>query len=644
MLAELGAIYAHVPIAMMLVDRERRVRKVNGFATHFAARSAEEMLGLRGGEALRCLHHLDDPEGCGFGPACAECSVRRAVLETFEDKKSRVNVEAWLPFPREGKTEHRCLLISTAFLHLDDEERVLLCAQDITERKRVEMERERLIAAIEQAAEVIVITDLQGNILYVNPAFEEVTGYQADEVKGQNPRILKSGVQDDSFYRGLWQTITRGETWQGRMVNRRKDGSLYTEETTISPVVDSVGRITNFVAVKRDITAEMEMERRLAQAQKMEAIGTLAGGIAHDFNNILSAIIGYTEMAEVDLPEGSRSRQDLREVLKACNRAKDLVSQILAFSRQSEPETKPLRADLIASEALKMLRSSLPSSIKLRRSIKRDIPLVLADPTHFHQIMMNLCTNAAQAIEDEHGTMEVALDAVEVDRESAARIGGLPPGSYVILTVRDTGAGIRPEVRERIFDPYFTTKQMGEGTGLGLALVYGIVKDYGGGITVESEAGKGSTFTVYFPAAGTAEEEKAPPRQVRLPWGRERILLVDDEEAIAKLGEQYLSRLGYEVTTRQSPVEALEMFREDPQRFDLVVTDMTMPDMTGDKLAAEMLAVRPDIPIILCTGYSRRMSAERAREIGVKAFVMKPLTQHELAFTVRKALDVGVVS
>jgi len=528
---------------------------------------------------------------------------------------------------------------SLNFAKIGDKERVLVFGRHIDDRIKFERERERLLSAIEQAGEVIVITNPDGTIQYANPAFEKTTGYSAEEARGQNPRILKSGKQDEVFYRQLWETITAGDTWQGRLVNRRKDGSLYTEEATISPVFDGQGNITNFVAVKRDITSELELENRLAQSQKMEAIGTLAGGIAHDFNNILSAIMGFTEMVNIDLPEGSRNKEDLGEVIHACKRARDLVKQILTFSRQSDSEMRPLRIDLVVNEALKMIRSSTPTSIEIQQNTKSDVPTVIADPTQVHQIMMNLCTNALHAIEDEHGTISVSLDPVTVDELGNEKTEVPQPGEYVRLVVSDTGKGMSQEIRERIFEPYFTTKNAGEGTGLGLSVVYGIVKESGGTISVESEAGKGTTFSVFLPAAQKSESVQATGRQSRLPWGKERVLFVDDEPSIADLGRKGLERFGYDVTIRQSSPEALELFRNDPQRFDLVVTDMTMPQMTGDELAKKILSIRPDIPIVLCTGYSKRISDSKAKEIGIRAFVVKPLTQHELASVVRRVLD-----
>jgi len=528
---------------------------------------------------------------------------------------------------------------SLVYATIGARDRVLVFGRNIDDRVKAEEERERLLSAMEQVGEVIVITDPYGGIQYVNPAFEKVTGYGTKEVKGQNPRILKSGKQDERFYEKMWQKIKNGETWQGRLINKRKDGSLYTEEATISPVMDPGGGIMNFVAVKRDVTSEVELENRLAQAQKMEAIGTLAGGIAHDFNNILSAIMGFTELVEIDLPEGSRNKEDLGEAIQACRRARDLVKQILTFSRQTEHEVKPLRIDLIVKEALKMIRASTPTSIEIRQDVSMDLPTVIADPTQVHQIVMNLCANAVHAIQDEHGIIALSLDTIRVDDPGDERSKKPLPGEYVRLVVSDTGKGISPEIQERIFEPYFTTKKKGEGTGLGLSVVYGIVREYGGTISVESEPGGGTTFTVHFPVAEKSEFTQFAGEKFPLPRGKERILFVDDETPIANLAKKQLERFGYHVTIRQSALEALELFRRDPLRFDVVVTDMTMPQMTGDELAVEILKIQPDIPVILCTGYSRRMSDRRAGELGISAFLMKPLTGQELAKTVRRVLD-----
>jgi PAS domain S-box-containing protein len=512
--------------------------------------------------------------------------------------------------------------------------------RDITKRKRAEEDYTRLATAIEQAGESVVITDSHGKIVYVNPSFEAITGYTQQEAVGQNPRILKSDEHTKEFYKDMWNTITNGTVWRGHLINKKKDGTLYDEEATISPVKNTSGKIINFVAVKRDVTEEIKWEDKLRQAQKMEAIGTLAGGIAHDFNNILSAIIGYTELAEYEVPEGSKTRKNLREVLNAGRRARDLVKQILAFSRQGEQERKPLQVSHIIKETLKLLRASLPTTIEIRQFIENETGIIEADPTQLHQLLMNLCTNAAHAMNNNGGILEVGIRDVEVGREDrGSAFLNVPHGTYVMLTVRDTGHGMSVEVLNRIFDPYFTTKEKGDGTGLGLAVVHGIVKSHGGAITVYSEEGKGSTFNVYFPAIKKkVVQNEAKPEL--LFTGHQRILFVDDELPLVDIGKKMLEHLGHKVIIRTSSLEALEAFRSSPDKFDLVITDKTMPQMTGFDLAKELKRIRPDVPIILCTGFSDTTDVDKAKAVGVSGLVMKPIVTSEMAETIRRVLEV----
>ena len=373
------------------------------------------------------------------------------------------------------------------------------------------------------------------------------------------------------------------------------------------------------------------------QSQKMESIGNLAGGIAHDFNNILSSIIGFTELALDDAPRETALEDSLQEVRSAARRAKELVKQILAFARQSDENRSPIQPKLIIEEVLKFIRSTIPATIKIRQEIESDC-LIMGNATQVHQLLMNLCANAADAMEDAGGVLRVSLKAVVVKKQDALNSIGLEQGEYVEIAVADTGAGIAPDVIGSIFDPYFTTKGPGEGTGMGLAMVHGIVESYGGKITVDSRLGKGTAITIYLPVTGKRKSLRAyVPEQ--LPSGNERILFVDDEFTIAKMGSKVLTRLGYAVTTRTSSIEALELFREKPDAFDLVITDMTMPNLTGDRLAVELMKIRRDIPIILCTGYSKKISDETASGIGIKAFAYKPIVRADLASTVRKVLD-----
>jgi nitrogen-specific signal transduction histidine kinase/ActR/RegA family two-component response regulator len=392
--------------------------------------------------------------------------------------------------------------------------------------------------------------------------------------------------------------------------------------------------ITDYIKAVED---KKMVQKQLMQAQKMESIGNLAGGIAHDFNNILSSIIGFAELALDDAPEGTPLEESLQEVFWAGKRARDLVKQILAFARQSDEKRSPLQPSIIIKEALKFIRSTIPATIEIRQRLDSN-SLIMANATQLHQVLMNLFTNAAHAMEDAGGELEVSLKDVVMDKVEALNDLGLRQGGYVEIKVSDTGTGIGPEAMGRIFDPYFTTKGPGEGSGMGLAIAHGIVESYGGRITVQSRLGKGTTFTLYLPVTGkrTALRSHAPEA---LPSGTERILLVDDEDYIVKLGSKILQRLGYSVTTRTSSLEALELFRAKPDAFDLLITDMSMPNMTGDRLSIEVLNIRPHLPIILCTGYSQKMSEEAASEIGIKAFAYKPMVKAELAKTVRRVLD-----
>jgi PAS domain S-box-containing protein len=503
---------------------------------------------------------------------------------------------------------------------------------------RSEKKRRLFQIAVEQAAELVLITNSAGTIEYVNPALERITGYASSELTGRNPRILKSGLQKPVFYQELWNTISNGHPWQGCFINRRKCGTHYSEEAVIVPVTDGNGSICNYVGIKRDVTQENHLQRQLIQSQKMEAIGTLAGGIAHDFNNILSAILGYAELAVYEIPEGGPGRHDVAEVIKAGNRAKDLVRQILTFSRKTEQDFKSIDIAPLLKEALKFLRASLPSTIDIRTRISAENARVLCTPTMIQQILMNLCTNAAQAMKDSGGILDVSLTKTEIETAEIKQHPGLRPGPHLRLTVGDTGPGIEPDILARIFDPYFTTKEKGEGTGLGLSVVHGIIQALKGSVQVDSCPDSGAIFHVFLPCAAS-EDEPTVIQPIALPTGNERILLVDDEEVLAAMGKQMLEHLGYRVTVRTNSSDALNTFQSQPQDFDLVISDRTMPRMTGFELAKRIKTIRPDIPIIICTGYSDEFEVERAAALGISRMVMKPLGMNELADAVRSALD-----
>ena len=400
----------------------------------------------------------------------------------------------------------------------------------------------------------------------------------------------------------------------------------------------SDGKPVRLGGIVVDITERKKFEQRLRETQKLEAIGTLAGGIAHDFNNILAAIIGYTELATDQVEPKSQLSSDLKKISKAGYRARDMINQILMFSRQREQERRPITVTPIIKETIKLLRASLPSTIEIRQSLDPEPGMVLADATQIHQILMNLCTNSAQAMKEKGGILEIGLTTETIDSDFVERNPRLHAGPHLKLSISDTGSGMTKEIMERIFEPYFTTKEKSGGTGLGLAVVHGIVNASEGTITVYSEPDKGTTVNVFLPVIERAQaSEKNKPEPVLK--GSERILLVDDEQDLVDVGKRILESLGYQVTITTSSMKAIEIFEKNPDRFDLIITDMTMPFLTGDDLAQEIMRIRPDIPIIVCTGYSEKLSEERALSMGIRAYLGKPLLKTEIAKTVRNVLD-----
>ena len=380
-------------------------------------------------------------------------------------------------------------------------------------------------------------------------------------------------------------------------------------------------------------------ERQLQQVLKIQAIGTLAGGIAHDFNNILFPIVGYTELTMDEVSEDSVAHKNLEEILKAANRAKDLVQQILTFSRQSDQERKPIKVQHIITETLKLLRASIPASIEIVHKIQDDCGPVMGDASQIHQVIMNLCTNAYQAMQDQGGKLELILTEIDIGYEEMIDKIGMQPGRHLRLLVKDQGCGMEASVMDRIFEPYYTTKEQGKGTGLGLSVIHGIIKNHRGDITVKSTPGKGTVFQVYLPLIEDLDLAAELEPADGVTKGEERILLVDDEEQIVAMERQILENLGYRVTARTDSQEALKVFAQHPQNFDLVITDMTMPYMTGDQLAQKMLDIEPDIPVILCTGFNELITEEKALAMGIQKFVMKPIVKHDLATTIRSVLD-----
>ncbi|MEE8431932.1 MAG: PAS domain-containing protein, partial [Candidatus Desulfatibia sp.] len=521
-------------------------------------------------------------------------------------------------------------------------------AIDITERKQAQQEilqaKEDWERTFNSLPDLIAIIDDNHQIIRVNKAMAATLGVAPDDAIGLKCYEHFHGTEEPPPYCPHDKLLTNHREHAVEVYEEKLDGDFL---ITVSPLHGPDGCLIGCIHVARDITERRQAEKekaklqdRLQQAQKMESIGMLAGGIAHDFNNILFPIIGFAEMALEDTSEGSSLRHSINEILHGAKRAGDLVKQILTFSRQADQELKPLQVHFVIKEVLKLMRSSLPSTIKIKQYLKKDCGFVIADPTQIHQIAMNLMTNAYQAMEDEGGKLEVTLKEVELGLDDLTD-PSMTPGAYVCLIVSDTGPGMDQSVISRIFEPYFTTKENGKGTGLGLAVVHGIVKSYKGDIRVYSEPGKGTAFHVYLPAIKSQVETEEADAAATVLKGTERILLVDDEETIVRMETQMLERLGYDVTERTSSIEALEAFRAAPDKFDLVITDMTMPNMTGVQLSQKLLEIRPDIPIIICTGFSTKIDDEKAKVAGIRGYVMKPVVMRELAKKIREVLDQG---
>lgn len=506
-------------------------------------------------------------------------------------------------------------------------------ARDITERKKIEKallsERERLYSLLDGLPAYVFLLTPDHSIFFTNQYFKKTFGEPTGEkcykiIAGRDEpcEICKPARVFESKKQETWE-------WSNSFGRIYQVYAYPFRDIDGSPLVLELGI---------DITEVRQLEKQFRQAHKMEAMGALAGGIAHDFNNILSAIIGNTELAQLGLNNTTEAHQYIQNILKASNRAKDLVKQILAFSREAEFEKKPVIISSIIKEVIRLMKSVLPANIDIQQRIETNIKTVEADPTQIHQVLINLCINAAHAMEEHGGVVEVNLTNLDIGPENADSYPELNHGEYVKLSVRDKGLGMENAVRERIFDPYFTTKESHKGTGMGLSVVLGIVKSHGGAITVQSELGKGSTFNVYFPVI-ISEITEEPEASAPLPTGNERILFVDDNKALTKLCQEMLEYLGYEVVTRLDSLEALEEFQSKPYQFDLVITDLAMPHMTGDKLAEKIVGIRRDIPIILCTGYSEKIMEKKAKKIGIMEFIMKPVLLKDLAHAVRKVLN-----
>lgn len=590
----------------------------------------------------------------GYSPEeCLKLNVKHLIhpdylppgQDTFDSKLARV-VEKSGPYEIASRAKDGRLVwleVTNRLIKLDGKTvGVHGTARDVTERKEADAERSRLVTAIEQAGETILVTDPTGKIIYVNPAFEVTTGYTREEAIGKNPRIWKSGHQDKAFYSHMWNTLLNGDVWRGRFVNRRKDGTLFEENATISPIRDETARIVNFVAVKRDITSELVLQKQLVQAQKMEAIGTLAGGMAHDFNNLLQAILGYSDLLLMRKARTDPEYQKVRIIRQAARDGADLVSRILTFSRRAESKPRPVDLNEEIRRAEKLLRRTVPKMIEIRLELADNLNIIDGDPGQMEQMLLNLAVNAQHAM-PKGGLLLISTRNVSLTDENLLTHLGISLGRYVLVTVTDTGTGMEPEVVDRIFEPFFTTKNDLEGTGLGLAMVHGIVTQHGGHIRCYSEPGRGTTFKIYFPVSKTDPQEKLDETREMPAFGTETVLLVDDDDRVREMGRQMIEMGGYGVFSARNGEEALEIYAEHKEEISLIILDLIMPGMGGRRCLEELLAFDPEALVLIASGHSSTNLGREEREAGARGFINKPYDAKDILGAIRRVLDRGTL-
>ncbi len=558
-------------------------------------------------------------------------AVERALNEARQKKIRQQNTEALQEADRQLRASQSAMLNI-----LED-----LKAENQTRQTR-ETELQKITVALEQAGEMVFITDLDGTIQYVNPAVTTVSGYSREEVVGQNPSLLKSGQQDQAFYQELWETIASGRTWSGRLVNKRKDGTLYTEMATISPVKDDSGRILSYVAVKRDITEHLNIEMQLRQAQKMESIGRLAGGVAHDFNNMLTVILGHAKLGLMHLDPANPVCVDLKEISKTAERSADLTRQLLTFARKQTIAPKTIDLNDTVSGMLKMLQRLIGEDINLSWHPAAELWQVRMDPSQTDQILANLCVNARDAIA-ENGRITIETANRRIDAEHCIVNPEAVPGEYVCLTVSDSGSGMDKETQAHIFEPFYTTKELGKGTGLGLATVYGAVKQNNGFISIYSETGQGTTFSIYLPRETNVGTVRSAPTdaETAAPRGKETILLVEDEPAILNITRMLLQNQGYTVLAASSPDEAIRLASEQADEIQLLMTDVVMPEMNGRDLAQKLQSLYPQLKCLYMSGYTADVIAPHGVLGPGVYFIQKPYSMNTLAIKLREVLDGG---
>lgn len=616
---QLVVLLDHAPMGVLLVNGKGTVTYANKAASQMIEIDAQQTLYDK--PFLEFIHQDDQAK----------------VAEKLSNRQpGNAGEIASVTVRTTGKTNRDAKISITPFT-LGSERCTIVILQDITDELKVEQIQRRLATAVEQVSEIVMITDTEGIIEYVNDAFGKMTGYSREEAVKSEYSLMCSNDNDKHLFEHIGEVVSRGETWQGRIIIRRKNSTVFIAASSVSPVRNHSGRVTHWVTVQRDITNEVEIESRLRQAQKMEAIGTFAGGIAHDFNNILGAIIGFTDMALLQSGKGSELYDHLVHIRQGGKRAADLVHQILTFSRQSTMDKIAVTVAPVIKESLRLIRASIPSTIAIERHVFDQDSKVMAAPVQLQQIMMNLCSNAFYSMREKGGTLTIILE--QVSREKCGDLDVSFDDTCLCLTVQDTGVGMEDATLQRIFNPFFTTKEPGEGTGMGLSVVLGIVQDLGGDVQVESAVDKGTTFSIFLPLAGKGREGELLSSEAPLPSGTEHVLVIDDEKDIRETFKMMLNHFGYSVTTTSNPKEVLSLLQDKDCTVDLVITDHTMPVMTGLELTKEIAKIRPDLPVILCTGYSDKLNSDAATDAGACALMMKPVDLQELASSVRSALE-----
>ena len=560
------------------------------------------------------------------------------VLDVFE-RQSRQELEVAMDLPvkrRDGSIFFAA--IKSSPVTISGKRYMIGNFRDVTDRRKTEEALTRLGMAVDQAAEAIVVTDTEGIIEYVNPAFERITGYPREEAVGRGMRILKSGKHDDQFYKEMWAVLSKGEVWRGRFINRRKDGTLYDEEDTISPVRDASGKIVNFVAGKRDVTREVVLQSQVQTAQRMESVGTLAGGIAHDFNNALTGVIGFGGMLKKRLAADPKASADVDQILRSAERASTLTKHLLTFARRQVIEPVNLNMGKVVMDLSKLLRKGIAEHIEVKTSLREDLPSVFADPGQMEQVLMNLCLNARDAMPS-GGRLLIRTDVAIADAEYVKAHPYVKEGRYVLLAVSDTGVGMDEKTVQRIFEPFFSTKGPEKGTGLGLSVVYGIVKQHNGFIHVSSELGKGTTFEIRLPAMDGKEDPRTAPKEEQVRGGNETLLLAEDDEPVRMLAERILRESGYKVLAARNGEEAVNVFKENAGKINLAILDVMMPIKGGKEAGEEMRRADPAIKVIYTSGYAADTIHESFVLHAGVPFLQKPFGPGDLARKVREVLD-----